>query len=97
MLSRPPSSPRIAIAKPPPSVPSRADAGTRTPSKFTIAVGWQLHPIFLSGFPKDRPGLPEGTIKQEMPFGPAAPVRHMIRYTSLRPAPEMNAFAPDST
>ena len=77
MLSRPPSSPAIAILKPSPSLPIRFSTGTRQFSKFTIAVGCDFQPSFFSCAPNDRPGVPFSTTMQEMPFGPAPPVRTM--------------------
>ena len=75
MLRRPPSSPIIAILKPSPSAPSRLATGTRQFSKITIAVGWLFQPSFCSFLPKDRPGVPFSTTRQEMPLGPGPPVR----------------------
>ena len=77
MLSRPPSSPAIAILKPCPSLPIRLPAGTRQFSNITIAVGCDFQPSFFSGAPNDSPGVPFSTTMQEMPFGPASPVRTM--------------------
>eukprot|EP01139_Manchomonas_bermudensis_P025075 Amastigsp_a844223_12.p4 type:complete len:130 gc:universal Amastigsp_a844223_12:673-284(-) len=36
-------------------------------------------------------------MKHEMPLAPASPVRAITRYTSVAPAPEMNAFSPFRT
>ena len=77
MLSRPPSSPFMAIRKPSPSLPMRLAAGTRQSSKITAAVGWLFQPIFFSRLPKERPGAPFSTTMQEMPSGPSPPVRTM--------------------
>ena len=71
MLSRPPSSPAIAILKPWPSAPSRLATGTRQFSNITMAVGCDFQPSFFSCAPNDRPGVPFSTTKQEMPRGPA--------------------------
>ncbi len=76
-LSRPPSSPAIAILKPSPSLPIRFVTGTRQFSNITIAVGCDFQPSFFSRAPNDRPGAPFSTTMQEMPLGPAAPVRTM--------------------
>ena len=35
--------------------------------------------------------------RQEMPLGPSTPVRTIVTYTSLTPAPEMNALEPLTT
>ena len=77
MLSRPPSSPAMAILKPSPSAPIRFAAGTRQFSNITIAVGCDFQPSFFSCAPNDSPGVPFSTTMQEMPFGPAPPVRTM--------------------
>ncbi len=77
MLSRPPSSPAMAMRKPWPSSPMRFATGTRQSSKMTIAVGCDFHPSFFSCAPKDRPGVPFSTARQEMPFAPSSPVRTM--------------------
>ena len=79
MLSRPPSSPAMAILKPSPSAPTRLAAGTRTPSMITWRVGWACQPIFFSLAPKLRPGVPLSTMKAEMPLAPPSPVRAMTR------------------
>ena len=79
MLSRPPSSPAIAILKPCPSADSRFAAGTRQPSNITMAVGCDFQPSFFSCAPKESPGVPFSTTKQEMPRGPASPVRAITR------------------
>ena len=52
--------------------------GTRQSSKITIAVGCVFQPSFLSFFPKDSPGASFSTTRQEMPFGPAPPVRTIV-------------------
>ena len=65
----------MAILKPWPSAPTRLATGTRQFSKFTMAVGWLFQPSFFSGAPNDRPGVPFSTTMQEMPRGPASPVR----------------------
>ncbi len=77
MLSRPPSSPAMAILKPSPSAPIRLATGTRQSSKFTIAVGCDFQPSFFSGAPNVSPGVPFSTTMQEMPFGPGPLVRTM--------------------
>ena len=89
----------MAILKPSPSSPTRWAAGTRTPSRFTIAVGWLFHPSLCSGAPKLRPSAPFSTRKQVMPPGPepGSPVRAMMKYTSAAPAPEMKALEPERT
>ena len=79
MLSRPPSSPAIAILKPPPSTPTRLAAGTRTPSRITWRVGCARHPIFFSFAPKARPGASFSTMKAETPAAPPSPVRAITR------------------
>ena len=79
MLSRPPSSPIIAILKPSPSAPSRFATGTRQSSKITIAVGCEFQPSFFSGLPNDNPAAPFSTTRHEMPPGPSPPVRTMTR------------------
>ncbi len=48
----------MAILNPCPGCPTMLLAGTRTPSRFTAAVGWQRHPILCSAAPNDRPGVP---------------------------------------
>jgi hypothetical protein len=53
-------------------------AGTRQSAKLTIAVGWVCQPSFFSGLPKERPGLPASTTRQEMPLGPGSPVRTIV-------------------
>ena len=53
----------------------RFETGTRQFSKLTMAVGWLFQPSFFSGAPKERPGVPFSTTMQEMPRGPASPVR----------------------
>ena len=78
MLSRPPSSPAIAILKPSPFVcRSGSPPAPGNSSKFTMAVGCDFQPSFFSGAPNDRPGVPFSTTMQEMPFGPRSPVRTM--------------------
>jgi len=77
MLSPPPSSPATAILNPSPSLPTRFSAGTRQLSNVTIAVGCDFQPSFFSWAPNDRPGVPFSTAMQEMPLGPAPPVRIM--------------------
>ena len=77
MLSRPPSSPAIAILKPMPSGPSRFSTGTRAPSKITARVGWAFQPILRSFAPSATPGVSPGTTSVEMPDGPSPPVRAM--------------------
>mmetsp|Transcript_13273 Transcript_13273/g.33852 ORF Transcript_13273/g.33852 Transcript_13273/m.33852 type:complete len:250 (+) Transcript_13273:562-1311(+) len=94
MLMRPPSRPAMAILNPAPSSPSRLSSGTRQFSMTTSRVGWQFHPNLRSFLPKLSPGASFGTRMHEMPRGPALPVRHMTAYTSLWPAPLMNAFVP---
>ena len=76
-MSRPPSSPAIAILNPCPSAPIRFAAGTRQFSKFTIAVGCDFQPSFFSCAPYESPGVPFSTTMQEMPRGPPSPVRTM--------------------
>ena len=77
MLSRPPSSPAIAILKPTPSGPTRLAAGTRTPSMITWRVGWARHPIFFSLAPKLRPGASFSMRKADIaPGSPLARARH---------------------
>ena len=71
MLTRPPSSPRMAILKPSPSAPMRLATGTRQSSNITMAVGCECQPIFFSGAAEARPGVPFSTRKHEMPRGPA--------------------------
>ena len=97
MLSRPPSSPAIAILKPSPSAPMRFAIGTRHWSNITIAVGCDFQPSFCSGAPYDSPGVPFSTTRHEMPRGPPSPVRTMQTYTSETPPPEMKALVPSST
>ena len=75
MFSRPPLSADIAIAKPRPSSPSIADAGTRTPSRMTCRVGCACQPIFFSGAPKLSPSASPGTRNALMPRAPGSPVR----------------------
>ena len=79
MLTRPPSSPRMAILNPSPSAPIRFCHGTRQPSKVTTAVGCERQPIFFSGLPNARPGVPFSTSTELTPAGPSPPVRHMTR------------------
>ena len=67
----------MAILKPSPSDPTRLAAGTRQSSKMTAAVGWLCQPSFFSCAPKDSPGVPFSTTMQEIPRGPASPVRTM--------------------
>ena len=76
MLSRPPSSPAIAILKPCPSAPIRFSTGTRQFSNITIAVGCDFQPSFFSCAPKESPGVPFSTTMQEMPRGPALAGAH---------------------
>ena len=78
MLSRPPSSPAMAMRKPIPSSPRRFSTGTRHSSKITARVGWAFQPILRSFGPKDRPGASDGTTRVEIPFGPASPVRTIV-------------------
>lgn len=47
---------------------------------------------FFSFLPKLRPGAPFSTTRQEMPFGPLAPVRHITTYRSVSPPPLMKAW-----
>ncbi len=78
MLSRPPSSPAMAILKPLPSAPSRFSTGTRAPSKITARVGCAFQPILLLVRAEaTRPGVSPGTTSVEMPRGPSPPVRTM--------------------
>ena len=67
----------MAMRKPSPSAPMRLATGTRQSSKITSAVGWLFQPILRSFLPKERPGVPFSTTRQEMPFGPSSPVRTM--------------------
>ena len=69
----------MAILKPWPSLPTRFAAGTRHCSKITMAVGCECQPSFFSWAPKDSPGVPFSTRKQEMPRGPPSPVRAITR------------------
>ena len=78
MLSRPPSSPIIAMRKPSPSAPTRFATGTRTSSKMTCAVGCECQPSFFSCAPKLTPGMSFSMTRQEMPLGPSSPVRTMV-------------------
>ena len=80
MLSRPPSSPAMAMRKPMPSAPILFSAGMRQSSKITARVGWAFQPILRSFAPKERPGVPPSTTKVEMPPGPSLPVRAMIKH-----------------
>ena len=67
MLSRPPSSPAIAMRKPSPSAPMRFATGTRQFSNITMAVGCDFQPSFFSCAPNESPGVPFSTTMQEMP------------------------------
>ena len=69
MPSRPESSADRAIAKPCPSSPMRRESGTRTPSKWSWAVGEPFMPIFFSGAAALRPSASPGTRKAVMPAG----------------------------
>ena len=53
----------------------RFATGTRQFSNMTMAVGCVFQPSFFSCAPKERPGVPFSTTMQEMPRGPASPVR----------------------
>ena len=97
MLSRPPSRPIIAMRKPSPSAPTRFPTGTRTSSKLTCAVGCECQPSFFSRAPKLTPGMSFSITSAVMPFGPSSPVRTIATITSFAPAPEMNAFEPETT
>ena len=79
MLSRPPSSPAIAILKPMPSAPTRLATGTRTPSRITWRVGCARQPIFFSLAPNESPACRLDQESAEMPDGPPSPVRAMTR------------------
>ena len=97
MFTRPPFRPFMAIPKPVPSSPSRLPTGIRTFSMTTWRVGWAFQPIFVSSAPKDRPGVPSGTMNAVIPALPVSAVRAITRYTPEDPAPEMNCLVPLST
>ncbi len=78
MLSRPPSSPIIAMRKPSPSPPTMFSTGTRTLSRLSAAVGCECQPSFFSCAPKLTPGMSFSMTKHEIPFGPSSPVRTMV-------------------
>ncbi|MNR35661.1 hypothetical protein D3C85_1535230 [compost metagenome] len=64
---RPLSSTRMDVLNPlPSSPPSRALAGTRQLSNTTSLVRAPAWPIFLSGLPMIRPGVPASTRKHEI-------------------------------
>lgn len=68
MLILPPSSARMAILNPSPSLLIKFSAGMRTLSKVTKAVGWIVHPIFYYFLPNDTPLASPGTMKAETSF-----------------------------
>ncbi|CAM5638555.1 hypothetical protein SALBM217S_02226 [Streptomyces griseoloalbus] len=65
------------MAKPCPSSPMRRASGTRTPSKWTWAVGEPFMPIFFSGAAALSPSASPGTRNALMPRAPSPPVRAM--------------------
>ena len=97
MLSRPPSSPAIAILKPSPSSPSRLATGTRTSSNITARVGCAFQPILRSLAPNEMPAVSPGTMNAEMPDAPVAAGSRHHHVEIAAPAPEMNCFCPLST
>ena len=73
--SRPASSADSAMEKPWPSAPSSRSAGTRAPSSSTCAVTDPRMPIFFSGLPKPRPGVPFSASRALIPLAPSSEVR----------------------
>ena len=69
---RPLSSADIATLNPAPSSPSRAESGTRTPSKKSSAVSCARRPSLPSIFRALKPGESVGTRKHVMPARPLA-------------------------
>ncbi len=55
----------------------RRVSGTRTPSKWTWAVGEPFMPIFFSGAAALSPSASPGTRNAVIPRGPSSPVRAM--------------------
>ena len=64
----PASSVPMAILKPMPSSPSKLALGTRHPSMMRLAVEDALMPSLSSFFPRDIPGLSNGTMKALIPL-----------------------------
>ncbi len=62
------------MAKPCPSSPMRRSSPTRTPSKWSWAVGEPFIPIFFSGIAAFSPSASPGTRKAVMPRAPSTPV-----------------------
>lgn len=91
ILILPPSRAFIAILKPIPSSPILFLAGILTLSKETRTVGWIVHPILSSCFPKETPAASPGTMKVETYF---CEVFAITMYTELKLPPDINILDP---
>ena len=91
------SSADIATLNPSPSPPSRAESGTRTPSRNSSAVSCARRPSLPSIFRASNPGLPVGTTKQVIPRAPSPPVRANTKANDAQDPSVMKIFEPEST
>ena len=97
MLSRPPSSPAMAILKPSPSAPSRLADRHPTTSKITARVGCAFQPILrLVGAEREPGRVALDDEGRDAAGASAAGARHHDVDVGV-PAPEMNCFCPFST
>ena len=69
--------------KPPFSTPTRLAAGTRTPSKCSVAVSEHHQPVFGSSW-RTSPSAGTSTTMSEIPCGPGPPVRTATVHRSAR-------------
>ena len=94
---RPLSSADIATLNPAPSSPSRAESGTRTPSRNSSAVSWARRPSLPSILRELNPSEAVGTRKHVIPRGPSPPVRAKTSATPAHEPSVMKIFEPEST
>lgn len=78
----------MAILKPIPSSPSKLALGTLQPSMMRLAVEDALMPSLSSFFPKDMPGLSNGTIKALIPLKHASTIA--AEATQRQPDPKQH-------
>ena len=84
----------MAILKPWPSSPSRAEAGTRTSSRNSSAVAWPRRPSLPLISRASKPAASVGTRNAETPRGPSPPVRAKTSATSAQVPLVMKIFWP---
>ena len=84
--------------KPPPSLPTRLAAGTRTSSKNSSAVSCALMPTLSRLRPRSKPGMPRSTASSEKPCAPlSGSVRATTSTRSALMPLVMNVLDPLST